>query len=112
MPGLRAYAWMPDTFNPPGLVVGQPDLAYEGVQRTFCTAAWSFPLFLAVARTSDRAAQDTLFGFVDQVVDAITSDPTLGGAARTTTVTTATPAVHTSPAGELPGYTITCDVMA
>lgn len=112
VPGLRSWAYLPDTFQPPGVVVGQPDLAYEGVQRSFCTALWSFPLHLVVARTQDRTAQESLFTFLDAVVKAIDEDSTLGGVAQMARVTRATPTTQSTSAGELPGYTVNVDVLA
>lgn len=110
--GLRTYAYMPDTFNPPGAVVGQPDILLDGVERTFCSALWDFPLHLVTNRTSERQAQSDLYGFLDAIIKAVDQDPTLGDVAQQARVLDARPETVSVNGQEFPGYVIRTQVLA
>lgn len=57
--GLRVY-WAPlDTVRPPAAVIGQPDVDYTDSTSGFCTATWSFPITLIVARGSGGGERDS-----------------------------------------------------
>ena len=77
--GLRAYPYFPDTFQPPGVVVGHPDIDFETAATTVCGGDWTMPAHLVVARSNDRSSSLTLFDFLDLVIAQIDGDPTLGG---------------------------------
>lgn len=110
--GLRAHAIMPDTFFPPGVVVGQPDIALDGVQRTFNSAEWSFPCYLVVERIQDRKAQTDLFSYIEGIVQAVVDDSTLGGVVQHAQVLDARPNSVNVNGQELPGYLINVQILA
>lgn len=112
VPDLRSYAYMPDTFRPPGAVVGQPDILMDGVERTFCSAQWEFPVHLVVIRGTEKQAQSDIYTFIDGIMKAVENDTTLGGVAYMSTVVDARPEVVSSQGQELPGYLIRIQVLA
>lgn len=103
IPGLRSYAHVPDTFRPPGVVIGLPTINYADSSGGFCSASHDFPLTLIVARTSDRDAQAELSRFLAEIVSAL-------DLATPTDVTirpqTATPTTASVGGLELPAYAL------
>jgi hypothetical protein len=112
VPGLRVHAYLPDTFTPPGIVVGQPTVDFANPDAAFCWAVWDYPLTLVVARSSDRVAQQDLLNHLRGVVSALRANPTLSGNARTSQVTTATPGTVEVNGTALPMYSIAVSVYA
>jgi len=104
--GLRSYAYFPDTFQPPGVVVGHPEIAFTGDHVTICSNDLTFPCHLVVARSSDRAVASTLFDFLDQMIAAVEGDSTLGGACELAQVLSASPETVAVNGTELPGYLV------
>jgi hypothetical protein len=84
--GLRVFDHVPDVFAPPcGFVM------FDSVEFNNAYASgnprYSFTVTLVVGRTSDRAAQESLNGYLDMtgngsVYVALNSDSTLGGKAQ------------------------------
>jgi hypothetical protein len=112
IPDVRTYAWMPDSFSPPGIVVGQPSMDWEGDQRTFCNIAWEFPLTVAVLRNTDREAQAALYRVVEAIGDVLSEDHDLGGHVQTSRLLNANPVIISSSGQEFPAYVITVRVIA
>ena len=90
--GLRAYAALPDSINPPVCAVTELDVTYNG---TFAGSASSygmvetlFSLGLYVSRADDAAGRKALVGYLNpsgsqSIPAALQTDRTLGGACRT-----------------------------
>jgi hypothetical protein len=107
---LRVYAYVADTFRPPGALIMQPEIDYADPTATFCRATWQFPVGVVVSRNQDRKAQADLAEMVNQVaaalfdaeVEDVFSIEPLNAIPQTVTV-----------AGQdLPGYLITVRVRA
>ena len=109
--GVRTYAYLPDVFAPPGIVVGQPAMDWES-DRTFCTRVWVYPITVAVSRNSDREAQSALFDVVDAIADTLSDDHDLGGLVQTSRLTTAVPTTVTANGQEFPAYELTVNILA
>jgi len=109
--GVRTYAWLPDTFVPPGIVVGQPAMDWQ-TERTFCTQVWVFPITVAVSRNSDREAQAGLYDVVEAVAEVLSDDHDLGGLVQTSRLTTAVPTVVSANGQEFPAYQLTVNILA
>ena len=71
IPNVRVYTYVADTFRPPGLVIGQPDVDYANQQSGFCMAEWTFPVGMAVSRNQDKAAQAELSRLVAAVAQLL-----------------------------------------
>jgi hypothetical protein len=69
--GLRVYAHVADIARVPCCVVQLPTIDYADPSGTFCTAVWSFPLLVIVARNQDIEAQAALSEFTNQVALAL-----------------------------------------
>lgn len=102
--GLRVYAYVADTFRPPGVVIGLPRIDYADQSGGFCAAVYDHSLAVIVSRNSDRDAQRALAEWVARIVIAL-RDSTLTGAAGLE-VLTAEPGSHNVNGQELPGYTV------
>ena len=109
--GVRTYAYNPDTFVPPGIVVGSPAMDWE-TDRTFCTRVWVFPITVAVSRNSDREAQSALFDVVDAIADALADDHDLAGLVQTSRLLAAAPTTITANGQEFPAYQLTVNILA
>jgi len=109
--GVRTYAYNPDTFVPPGIVVGQPTMDWES-DRTFCTLTWVFPITVAVSRNTDREAQSALFDTVAQIADVLADDHDLGGLVQTSRLLAAAPTTVTANGQEFPAYLLTVNILA
>jgi hypothetical protein len=112
IPDIRIYAYGPDNFLPPGIAVQQPTMTWETQNRTFGAIQWTFPLLMAVARNSEREAQNSLYRLVEAVSDVLAEDHDLRGTVQTARLTTASPATVTSSGQEYPGYSLTVEVIA
>ena len=86
---LTGYPFIPDSVNPPAVVIDVPDYRPIGMQRGFFNL--SFRVLLVVSTTWDQAAQE----FIDQVVPlmftGLETDRTLNGAAQSVDVQQFTP---------------------
>jgi hypothetical protein len=71
VPDVRVYGYVPDTFRPSGIVVGQPDIDFVDNQSGFCSATWIFTLTIATARNTERDAQKELARIVGAVAIAL-----------------------------------------
>jgi hypothetical protein len=83
IPGLRAYDYQPDQVNPPFAFATLEEITYHGAMGSG-NVVNQFTLTVVVQRSSERAAQDKLDGFVaydgaQSVRRAIEADRTLGG---------------------------------
>lgn len=109
---LRVHAYAADSFLPPGVVVGQPDIALDGVPRTFCSVQWDFPCYLVVERITDVKSQRDLFNHIDSIFQVIENDPSLGGVVQQATALDARPQSVNVNGQDLPGYRINVQVLA
>lgn len=74
--GLRVYEYAADTARPPCAVILQPEIDYLDNQSGFCTATWTFPVAIVVARNNDRDAQRDLSRLVSECAQALnTAEP-------------------------------------
>jgi hypothetical protein len=112
IPDVRVYAWMPDTFNAPGIVVGQPAMDWEGDGRTFQNISWEFPVAVVVLRNTDREAQAALYRLVEAVADVLAEDHDLGGLVQTSRLLNASPTTVTTNGQELPAYALAIRIIA
>jgi hypothetical protein len=110
--GVRTYAYAPDTFAPPGIVVGSPAMDWQTAERTFCSQVWAFPVTVAVSRNTDREAQSGLFDVVDAIAEVLADDHDLGGLVQTSRLMTAVPTTVTANGQEFPAYQLTVNVLA
>lgn len=110
VPGLRAWAFMPDSFVPDGFVVGQPEMDYTRSQG-FCTTTMTLPCYVVVSRNRDQAAQEALLDYVEQVEEQIQKDPNLGGACDVAQVQDARPQAVAVSGQEFPGYVVSIQVL-
>ena len=83
IPGLRAYDYQPDQVNPPFAFATLEEITYHGAMGSG-NVVNQFTVTVVVQRSSERAAQDKLDGFVaydgaQSVRLAIEADRTLGG---------------------------------
>lgn len=98
--GLRVFDFMPDSFSPPAAVVSLPDLVDYDASYQRGTDRIKFNVHVLVGKVSDRNARDRLGDYLagtggTSVKTAIEADKTLGGAAETTRVESATVSVMT-----------------
>lgn len=111
IPDVRAWPYLPDPFLPPGIVVGQPELSFTAEQATFCSQSWTWPVYLVVARTSERHAQGELYRLLDAALAALAADPDLHGTVAHAHALSARPQTITAGGVDLPGYTLTVAVL-
>jgi hypothetical protein len=103
VPGLRTYAHVPDTFRPPGAVVGLPTIDYADSSAGFCSASHDFPVTLIVSRSNDREAQAELSRLLAEVVSALDVANVAGVTIRPQTATPTTASVGGQ---DLPAYSL------
>jgi hypothetical protein len=109
--GVRVYDYAPDSFAPPGVVVGLPSIVFtEDVG--LCFAAWEFTIVAAVGRQSDRMSHKELHRLMRDIFDAVLTDRTLGGAAQQLRFQSARPTLITANGAELPAYEFLLTVYA
>lgn len=104
--GLRVYAYVADTFRPPGVVVGLPSIDYLDPLAGFCGSTFEHALTLVVARANDRASQADLSGFVAAVAQALRDN------VPDVELVDAIPGPINVNGTELPGYTMRVRVRA
>jgi len=109
---IRVHPYPPDTFLPPGAVVGQPTLSWETDNRTFTAIQWTFPITLAVARPTEREAQMELLRMVEAVGDVLAESADLGGLAQSTRLMSAAPAQVTASGIDYPAYLCSAEIIA
>jgi hypothetical protein len=102
--GLRVYAYVADTFRPPGVVIGLPTIDYTDPLSGFCGATYEHALSVIVSRNSDREAQRELARWVAAIASAL-RDATIPGG-KSIDLQEARPGSHTVNGQELPGYTL------
>lgn len=111
IPEVRVHAYMPDNFLPPGIVVHQPSISWDTPNRTFCSREFVFPVSVVVARTHDRTAQADL----DRLVMAIEErmdEPSGEALLDQMRLKSATPETFSVSGTDLPGYSLTVEVIA
>lgn len=108
--GLRVHWYVADIVRAPAVVVGQPSVDYLDQLGGFCSATWSFPLTLVVARTNDREAQVSLSTYLQQVTSTLSAAEAPG--VHLIEAVRATPTAVTVSGQDLPGYAITVRVRA
>ena len=108
----RVYAFNPDTFQPPGIVVGQPSLSWNTPDRTFGQIQWTFTIVVAVARPNDKTPHDELDRLLLAIADVLGEDPSIGGIASYSQLIDASPAPVVTGGVDLPGYIATLEVIA
>jgi hypothetical protein len=108
--GFRVAWYVPDSFRPPGVVIGQPSVDFAGSPVTFCTALWRFPVTMIVPRASERDAQAALQDGLHTLVEAL-HGPAPAGVFQVR-CTTADPVTAQVAGQELPGYTLNVDLVA
>jgi len=107
---VRTYWYVSDTIRPPAVVIAQPSVDYLDTLSGFCSATWTFPLTLVVARNNDRDAQLSLSRNLQLVTNALASADLAG--VRSCEPVDARPITVTVAGQELPGYAITVRVRA
>jgi len=107
---VRTYWYVSDTIRPPAVVIAQPSVDYLDTLSGFCSATWTFPLTLVVARNNDRDAQLSLSRNLQLVTNALDSADLAG--VRSCEPVDARPITVTVAGQELPGYAITVRVRA
>lgn len=116
IPDLRVYAWVADTFRPPGVVIGQPDIDYADTGSGFCKASWQFPLTIVASRNQDRDAQRKLADIVTAIVTAIAdvelNDSVILSNTFSIEPLTAVPITATVAGQDLPGYLLRVEIRA
>lgn len=112
---LRVFWYVSDFTRVPAnggaLVVMQPSVDYLDQASAFCSATWTFPLTLAVARANDRDAQMLLSRLLQEITSALGSAIPPNGILSIDPVDARPTAVNVS-GTELPGYAITVRVRA
>lgn len=68
---IRVHWYVADTIRPPAVVIMQPSIDYTDTLGGFCSASWTFPLILVVARNNDKEAQVALSSMLQQVTNAL-----------------------------------------
>ncbi|MEW6473443.1 MAG: hypothetical protein AB1679_14320 [Actinomycetota bacterium] len=102
--GLRVFDFPPDSLQPPAAIVSYPEISYDstlgrGVDRM------TVPVYVYVGRVSDRASRDALTAYMagtgaQSIKTAVEGDKTLGGAAQSVRVMSATPVDGSEVAGQ------------
>lgn len=72
--GLRVYEYVPDTFRPPGVVLGQPLIDFADQGAGFCSATWTYPCNVITARANERGAQRAMSKLLLDIVSALSAD--------------------------------------
>lgn len=108
--GLRVYPYVADTFRPPGVVIGLPEIDWNDPTSGFCAATYDHPLVLVVSRNSDRDAQAALAKWVAEIAAAINAAATPTGSS--VELLDAAPRSHNVNGQDMPGYTIRVRVRA
>lgn len=90
IPGLRVYAYVPDTPNLPSAVVRLVRVSYDSTLSRG-SDEFEFLITMVVGRADDRVAQTSVETYLagtgsSSVKTAIEADPTLGGVALNTRV--------------------------
>ena len=75
IPDVRTYAYAPDGFQPPGIVVRQATIRWESPYAAFGQKEWLIPLAIVVARTHDLTGQDDIDRITTAVEDRLTQAP-------------------------------------
>jgi hypothetical protein len=106
--GLRVYDTVPDTFMPPGLVVGQLSITWDLVFARGADSA-TVDLILIAGRMSDRAAQDYLDSLLtpsgaSSIKAKVEADQTLSGTVTSVRVARAEPIPVSVSGVEMLGY--------
>jgi hypothetical protein len=106
--GLRVYDTIPDTFMPPGLVVGQLSITWDLVFARGADSA-TVDLILIAGRMSDRAAQDYLDSLLTpsgatSIKAKVEADQTLSGTVTSVRVARAEPILVSVSGVEMLGY--------
>ncbi|MCF7548903.1 hypothetical protein [Pseudonocardia sp. WMMC193] len=96
---LRIYTDTAQPADPPAVIIGPPNLRWEAACSDPSHA--TFPLYL-VLPWRDRVMEQ-MWDLVPEVAAAVE-------AVRGVVVTGANPGIYSSPSGELPSYTVTCQV--
>lgn len=113
--GLRLYWYVADTVRPAtnggALVVMQPTVDYLDQASAFCSATWTYPLTLLVARNNDRDAQLMLSRLLQEVTAALGTAVPPNGILSIDPVD-ARPTVVNLSGTDLPGYAITVRIRA
>lgn len=102
--GLRVYAYVADTFRPPGVVVGLPEVDYADPASGFCGATYDHALTVVVSRNQDREAQRELSRWVAAIASALRDADTPAGSAIE--LRSASPGPINVNGQEMPGYTM------
>lgn len=114
--GLRTYEYPADTISPPAAIVSLPEtVAYDTVMARGADM-WNMSVVVFVAKATDRAWRTKMATYLDgtganSVKTAIEGDVTLGGAADTTRVISATPGIFTIGGVECWGATFDVEVI-
>lgn len=99
VPNTRQYRDPGAAVDPPGIVLGPPALAWEGM----CSGPTSATFLVYVVVAADERYLEQLWELVPLVADALDSVPDA-------TVTGAVPGAYQSGGSELPCYEITVEV--
>lgn len=85
IPGLRAFAYIPDTLPVPAAFVGGPTSAKPLTMGSNPKRDWRIPVRIFVSRADDRVGQSKLDDYLipgtTSIDDALAADKTLGGVA-------------------------------
>lgn len=86
IPGLRVSTYIPDTIEPPMVIVGTYRVDFDTAFNRGSDEI-TFDVMVVVRRTSERAAQQALDTYLPLVKTAIEDDDSLGGACMSLHVT-------------------------
>lgn len=114
--GLRVFDFAPDSISPPAAIVSLPDNVEYDVAMFRGADRLTIPVHVLVGKVSDRNARDRLGDYLagtgaTSVKTAIEADKTLGGAADSVRVESATVSVITIAGMEFLSATFIVDVV-
>lgn len=113
IPDVRVFPYMPDGFQPPGIVVRQATIRWESQWAAFGSREWVFPLAVVVARTHDLTGQTDLDRITTAVEDRLQQGPDLAPDLITESVLIDSQPVNVTVSGvEYPGRVINLRIIA
>lgn len=115
--GLRVFDFVPDSFSPPAAIISLPGTVEYDLTMARGADRGSFQVYLLVGKVSDRSARDQLAAYLAgtgslSVKAAVEAGKTLGGAAQSTRVTSASVQVVSSAGTDFLAAVFDVDVVA
>ena len=114
--GLREHLWEPKDLKPPAGTVGVPAISRtkpDEAESQLGSVDWEldYTVSLYFDLASVAQAQQSMVDAVDDFIDAIDADPSLGGTVLEASVTEAIPFVEKDRRRPLVGYEVTVSVV-